>query len=1212
MIRTTLAEGWRAEELFTNRVREVQSFLDALQRPPSDAVLFFHGDGGNGKSLLMRILAKRYCDVPWAMLDFGMAPRGEDRPQEPLSALLMLRRKLAASGLRFHIFDLAVVLYLRSTHRLSGDRLRDFLPNEELDAAAAIVDALGGTAWGSIAAAILNVFEKRAAEAFTVWSRERKVSREMVEELLHMDAELELIDVLPEIFAADVNASMRGQDAPRRVVLFFDGHDAFWREQRRSLSPDVFFQRDEWFRRLVTSIKGDSGVVLVVAGRELPRWPEARRFPIAARQLESHPVDNLGTPDAETYLTKAGVTDSAMRAEILRITTVASGEHHPLSMALCADALAAAAAKGQRMSIADLRAAAGDHVGGEVVERLLRHAGGDLDDGVRALAACRAFDDSLFYRLGDALRFGATAADFRLLTSMSFVWRSTEEQYRIHDLVRKLLHDSADPVLRRAHAFLEEYFAGEGNQGEAAYHANRIDRSRGARLWLDALDLALESTDIAAARTLLQLTADIELDGAYENARLTRLSGDFEAVFGRADAATRLHKRALRLLRQAEPDAETLAERALVLVKQGEVYAEQLAGYRRASALFRRALEATDAAAEAQPDSPLAWSTRSYALLAIAEMKLARSEYESAKEYYANAAKAAEEALRLRPEWGEALSNKGHALCSEAEVTKKLGDARGAVDLLREGVAHFRRAIELREMAGTATANLIWALAELADALTNVDDDDGAQQVYLEGRAFLEPALRQWPENVFLAVNASYLLNGYGDWLSARDDNDAAREQHLRVYEVMRGVLEFAPADIRALSNASYALMSLGVIDQTEERYDAARLRLQEAVSLAARGLIVAPSDPALLANRGTASRALAEVLESEQVAADAVADLRRSAALSPADSDPALELARALALLARLRAERGFEDEADLLYDDALRASEPFLETSVDHVHHAATVRIERAELAPERSRFDTALAWFDAAPADFDRYDGDSDLRKTAFDALLGSARMLKTAGRSDEALQRVEEALAASAREGMPAQAYHEALAHAEAGHIEILRRRFDAARTALRAALQAIRDSDGDVEDRIEEAWIHHRLAEVSAGRFDGDALRRHSIAARAICEGVLAERPNSVPAHSILAAMAAFEGERAKDHATAAARFRDAVAACDRALRHAPFDRNMRWQKADAGLRLAAITGDRMLFDAAAASLQQLLAEAPAEPAFLESVALIAQLRSRLD
>ena len=58
----SITEGGQALELFTNRHQEILHFARYLNEDPSrESILFFHGDGGNGKSLLLRYLRKYFC-----------------------------------------------------------------------------------------------------------------------------------------------------------------------------------------------------------------------------------------------------------------------------------------------------------------------------------------------------------------------------------------------------------------------------------------------------------------------------------------------------------------------------------------------------------------------------------------------------------------------------------------------------------------------------------------------------------------------------------------------------------------------------------------------------------------------------------------------------------------------------------------------------------------------------------------------------------------------------------------------------------------------------------------------------------------------------------------------------------------------------------------------------------------------------------------------
>ena len=169
----SVTETRRALQHFTNRKSSIRHFADYLNdNQATEKILFFHGDGGNGKTLLLRFLKEKCCkrlnadnweyvktlegddfienfteaviyaEVPSTLIDFGMEPRGEYRPKEAFSALMKMRRDLSGSGLRFPLYDFACNLYLHKTGQLTPDRVKDLSPSEETDLVKEFTDVI--------------------------------------------------------------------------------------------------------------------------------------------------------------------------------------------------------------------------------------------------------------------------------------------------------------------------------------------------------------------------------------------------------------------------------------------------------------------------------------------------------------------------------------------------------------------------------------------------------------------------------------------------------------------------------------------------------------------------------------------------------------------------------------------------------------------------------------------------------------------------------------------------------------------------------------------------------------------------------------------------------------------------------------------------------------------------------------------------------------
>jgi hypothetical protein len=60
LVGDSVAEGRHALELFTDRSELLRLYASYLsEEPPPDKLIYLHGDGGNGKSLLLRYLKER-------------------------------------------------------------------------------------------------------------------------------------------------------------------------------------------------------------------------------------------------------------------------------------------------------------------------------------------------------------------------------------------------------------------------------------------------------------------------------------------------------------------------------------------------------------------------------------------------------------------------------------------------------------------------------------------------------------------------------------------------------------------------------------------------------------------------------------------------------------------------------------------------------------------------------------------------------------------------------------------------------------------------------------------------------------------------------------------------------------------------------------------------------------------------------------------------
>ena len=251
----------RSLELFFDRFEVIARFVALINEDPAlRRVLYLHGLGGNGKSLLLRYLAARCCvrlpptewervrrlpdaelpaalagaakaaRVPVARIDFGARPVGENRPQECFSALFMLKQQLAQYRIGTPRFDFAAVTYL---HKLGFDldrRLPELFPRGELAVALDLADALLPVQVMQVGQSLFGAVDRRLDDVFTRRRVQRRLPKADAEEILSLAPEPDLIEQMPRLFAADLRAALGEKARHERVVLLFDTHEAFFGE----------------------------------------------------------------------------------------------------------------------------------------------------------------------------------------------------------------------------------------------------------------------------------------------------------------------------------------------------------------------------------------------------------------------------------------------------------------------------------------------------------------------------------------------------------------------------------------------------------------------------------------------------------------------------------------------------------------------------------------------------------------------------------------------------------------------------------------------------------------------------------------------------------------------------------------------------------------------------------------------------------------------
>ncbi len=528
----------RRLSLFADRDELTRLLLRSVNESPLPGqILFLHGMGGNGKSLLLRYLQARCCvrfrpgqwqefvgdpsattfgllhsaagadpagPVANALIDFGARPVGQQRPLEALPGLFILKRQLAHYGVKTPRFDFAAVNYLQKSGLAYKQLLPELFPEAELDLAISIADFLAGLPVVSAGRALLKIIEDRTDGRLTKWRMARAIEKEHVAKILEAPADPVLADLLPYYFATDLNAALTISGQRSRIVLFCDTHEAFWGEDAfpaAGVMSLATLARDKWLRILLGYLNLEAGVIVVVASRKPPRWSQAEEAAIPDDCINLQHIAGLSPADARWYLEQVGITDTDAQRLVISYASGAPDEVHPYMLGLCTDVLASEQSGKLDLAGRDGQVAAGlDVRRRRLVARLMSSVSDDRQRQVVAVAAARSFDYHCFRFLARSLHFDGSLDAYQRLTNFSFMLEAsdsgfdaepTQAAFAVHQLLQRELGAMYPADSLRAHAALADFYRAKpdsASQAEAALHLSYADQAAGIRLWCDSMD----------------------------------------------------------------------------------------------------------------------------------------------------------------------------------------------------------------------------------------------------------------------------------------------------------------------------------------------------------------------------------------------------------------------------------------------------------------------------------------------------------------------------------------------------------------------------------------------------------------------------------------------------------------------------------------------------------------------------------------------------
>lgn len=854
---------------FSDRVIPSSIFIHALQDPANDKnIIFFYGDGGNGKSLLLTYLKHYFCkyitnpelwnqikdlepkemrdilmamheaesaknkfaferifseeqpyrEVPNALVDFGQNNTTELEPQDPFSATCYMRKHLAGKKLKFLLFDYAYVLYLTRTDQLTENKMKEVISigaEEILEVFKASFDIVPGFNL------VMKFFQRIIADKLFMYYREKGIDKEFLEQLQNVSSNSELMACFPFLLALDLTISMEAADAPERVVLFFDTYEAFW-STRRDLSDFDYFRKDHWFRAMLNALQTCNRILTVVAGREKPRWHEAAEDPIAEDQVLRHQVGLIAIKDAQEVLDKKGVLDMGVKDAIIRYTEVEKGEVHPLYLGICADTVMDKMKKGQAVSPDEFKElVSADRLGERVLTRFLSNVDKTLLPSIVALSICRSFNFDMYHELAQSnLKLYDDLPTFELITEFSFVKKISEHTFQIHQLARTLITGREDfnKTVTIARETMEQYFRGKSEAGDYAakaeeiYFANRLDAQRGTQEWLKTFRIALGKSDWDLCRVLCELFDELILSSELELIETLYVKGKYYSKISLLAQAEANYLQALRLINLESENAAPTMQLSLL---------------------------------------------KCDLLNSLNELLSFLSEFGKAEGYYNEALATYSELDQQFGARSEVASRKGELLVGYGYIKFRLSQHTEAQSILCDAIALCDQAILLDRENVNGYRYKSTALRRLSEINKDQDRVEEVEENLLQALECINKGLKIAPQNIGMIRNKGQALSGYGDYFSIVGRSREAKKSYFAAIDCFNEALAMTPKNEVLLFCKGDALKALSENSADENTRNETENYLQKAMYCYSEALKIAPWDAWVHCAQATALKCL-------------------------------------------------------------------------------------------------------------------------------------------------------------------------------------------------------------------------------------------------------------------------------------------------------------------------------------------------------------------
>lgn len=791
---------------FVNQREAIRLFAEALHAGDMKSrIIYFYGEAGSGKSILLRYL-HRECShylptddwqfvtsldvdnfvshyvgathaekTPSILLDFDVGTSELD-PQNSFGGVVTIRKLFEKFGYEFSVFDYANFLYLFKTGQLSSESIET--KYEYLEHIFKHYDPL------PVDDIAVDEFEKRFSEHLILYLKQRGLDKELVQRINNWDARTELVAHLPELLANDLRQQTKVNNG-LPTVIFLDTHDAFWGEEY-DLSNARYFERDEWVRCFISTLKDDSNILIVISGRDIPRWAQAAKYQIPAEDMQLIKLKPFRKEDASHYLKLNGIEDRNTCEMIINYVQAKSNEIHPQFLALCVDAFLALNTVVEQQKFLLLARQIDGNLNQIIVERFLSNVSQEISFAIYTLAACRSFTREIYFSLGDALHFRASEPLFRQLVRYSFIHETTyadDDVYRVHSLLKRLIRDQDSPDTRQSDEFLSRYYKERAEKTghivdivTSIFHTGKLDWSKGVEEWRENFQRGLDESNYQICRTLLDLKYADPPDNLNFLAPLAkvqayRLEGEYFATLGRLPEAFDAYDSGLNLAITddffTQDSYKNYEEAAMINYGLAQLAIVKM-DVAQAMKHFTNGLNILDRGADIEPMGSIFGLTKARVrtLLGIADIKLSFfGDRDEARLFYTRVV----ESVDFLAEAGEVLDT--DLLIVKALAIRGLGQYLFLDSDVEEAINYYKRAestldVDADNQRAEKSINFYLGTTTLiiADTYAFLRKKEEAIEYYNLSIRWLEKALSFAPSDFYILEKLATAHRALGNW----------------------------------------------------------------------------------------------------------------------------------------------------------------------------------------------------------------------------------------------------------------------------------------------------------------------------------------------------------------------------------------------------------------------------------------------------------------